>query len=65
LRKIQNILPIDAPTLNSLIGQVKKAEYDLVTLLKDNSPKTPKYYIMNVKYDSYLSTKSSFAANGI
>ena len=35
LRKIQNILPIDAPTLNSLIGQVQKVEYELVALLKD------------------------------
>ena len=35
LRKIQNILPIDAPALNSLIKQVKKVEYELVTLLRD------------------------------
>ena len=35
MRKIQNILPIDAPALNSLIKQVKKVEYELVTLLRD------------------------------
>ena len=35
LHEIQNKLPIDSSTLNSLIGQVKKEEYELVTLLKD------------------------------
>ena len=35
LREIQNKLPIDSSTLNPLIGQVKKEEYELVTLLKD------------------------------
>jgi hypothetical protein len=42
LRKIQNTLPIDAPALNSLIGQVKKVEYELVTLLKDHQKQETK-----------------------
>ena len=41
LRKIQNILPIDAPALNSLIKQVKKVEYELVTLLRDIPKEKP------------------------
>jgi hypothetical protein len=41
LRKIQNILPIDTPALNSLIGQVKKVEYELVTLLRDIPKEKP------------------------
>ena len=41
LRKIQNILPIDAPALNSLIKQVKKVEYELVTLLRDIQKPNP------------------------
>jgi hypothetical protein len=40
---IQNNLPIDAKALNSLIGQVKKQEYELVTLLKEKTqPAAPK-----------------------
>ena len=35
LRSIQEILPIDPSKLNALVGENKKLEYELVTLLKE------------------------------
>jgi hypothetical protein len=57
LRKIQNDLPIDAPVLNTLIGDVKKLEYELVTLLKQtpifNRPNNWKYNFYKLDLDVY------------
>jgi hypothetical protein len=42
LRSIQEILPIDPSKLNALVGENKKLEYELVTLLKETVPASNK-----------------------